>query len=59
MEERMQQKCDDSTEDIFKTVLFILYQMHPAVVFTQFYQCRVSCLQLKLKKFGGTDQKII
>lgn len=22
LEERMQQKCDDSTEDIFKTVLF-------------------------------------
>lgn len=24
MEERMQQKCDDSTEDIFKTVLYLL-----------------------------------
>lgn len=24
MEERMQQKCDDSTEDIFKTVLCLL-----------------------------------
>lgn len=25
MEERMQQKCDDSTEDIFKTVLHFIY----------------------------------
>uniref|UniRef100_A0A3Q3VT61 Uncharacterized protein n=1 Tax=Mola mola TaxID=94237 RepID=A0A3Q3VT61_MOLML len=25
MEERMQQKCDDSTEDIFKTVLYLHY----------------------------------
>lgn len=31
MEERMQQKCDDSTEDIFKTVLYC--QIH----FTSFY----------------------
>lgn len=23
MEERMQQKCDDSTEDIFRTVLYL------------------------------------
>lgn len=26
MEERMQQKCDDSTEDIFKTVLTLVHQ---------------------------------
>lgn len=25
MEDRMQQKCDDSTEDIFKTVLHLIY----------------------------------
>lgn len=24
MEDRMQQKCDDSTEDIFKTVLYLI-----------------------------------
>lgn len=38
MEERMQQKCDDSTEDIFKTVLY-LFSMQKCVLASMSLSC--------------------
>lgn len=41
MEERMQQKCDDSTEDIFRTVLYL-------------FQCYKTCITLNVLHLSDT-----